>query len=529
MVGPTGPTTAKIAIVGEAPGEEEVKQGLPFVGPAGKVLDTALRQMGLLREECYLTNVMQERPPSNDFGAFYEDAGRRLPTPALWAGIARVKRELQQVKPNITLLCGAEPMRALLGLRDITARRGYLEMGEGLKMLPTYHPSAILHAPDERSFFPLFCFDIGKAKRESAYAELRLPHRSLVLRPTSEEALDLMAALQFEQQPITFDIETEKNGKAWHCIAFSNRSDWAVCIPTHPAWGVDAAYVQRVLPGIKALLEDATVPKVAQNAQFDILFLRHHYGIHTRGLIFDTMTAHHTVYPELPKSLELLASIYTDQPYYKDMEKIPPSLWEYNALDAAVTYECYQVLEEELTEIHNREFYQTYVLELIDPLLDMQERGVCVDQTKRGEVAVALQQEIDDNQAELTHTALAWKVVQQTPPDLASHHYVGLNPHSPKQLQEYLFTTLKLPTAYKRRTRAITTDEDTLERLSKRTAHPALPLILTLRGLQKLLSTYVLAPLGADGRMRCSYVVGGTDTGRLASRESMLGSGTNLQ
>ena len=389
--------------------------------------------------------------------------------------------------------------------------------------------ASILHAPDERSFFPLFCFDVGKAKRESAFSELHLRPRQLLLRPPVEEALALLDQMTTARRPVAFDIETERGAPTWNCIAVADGPERALCVPTRVAWGADAEYVLRVREAVTRLLEDPQVPKIAQNAQFDILFLRHYYGIQTRGLMFDTMTAHHTAYPELPKSLELLTSIYTDQPHYKDMEKIPPSLWEYNALDAAVTYECYQALEDELREIHNRDFYQTYVLELIDPLLDMQEQGVCVDQSKRGEVAQALQEEVHDTQADLTHKALGWVAIQQTPDGISSGNYVGLNASSPLQLQEYLFKTLKMPPSVKRQTGNLTTDEDSLERLSKRYDHPSIPLILTIRGVRKLLSTYVLAPLGEDGRLRCSYVVGGTDTGRLASRESILGSGTNLQ
>ena len=530
-----GPKNAKIAIVGEAPGAEEVKEGKPFVGPAGKILDIALRQAGLTRDDCYITNLMQARPLGNDFGLFYQDPKtRRLPSPELVEGITRVLQELHAVKPNVVLLLGAEPLRALTGLRDIGARRGYVVRGEGgHKMLPTYHPAAVLHAgkddAESRSLFPLFCFDVSKAKREARSPAYVTPKRTLLLRPTVEDVRHHITRLRASQEPVVFDIETTKGGKEWHCIAFSDSSDWAMCIPTSTQWGVDPEYVAEVRPLVQALLEDARVPKIAQNAQFDILFLRHHYGIQTRSLMLDTMTAHLTVYPELRKSLELMASLYTDQSYYKDLEKIPPSLWEYNALDAAVTYECYVALRLELAELGVWDFYQEYVLDLIHPLLDMQEQGVCVDLEQREIVAKQLREDLDDGQAELTQTAFGWGLIQRTPPELAGAHYIGLNPNSPKQLAEYLYTTLRLPRAYKRRSGLTTTDEDALERLSKKYGHPALALILQLRRAQKLLSTYVLAPLGDDARLRCAYVVGGTETGRLASRESMLGSGTNLQ
>jgi len=63
----TGPYGANILIVGEAPGEEEVKQGVPFVGSAGKLLKHTLRSNGIAFESCYVTNIMDTRPPGNNF------------------------------------------------------------------------------------------------------------------------------------------------------------------------------------------------------------------------------------------------------------------------------------------------------------------------------------------------------------------------------------------------------------------------------------------------------------------------------
>jgi hypothetical protein len=70
IVPPSGPTDCKIAFVGEAPGADEVRYMKPFVGKAGKIFSNILRSVGVIREHCYITNVVKERPPGNDISKF---------------------------------------------------------------------------------------------------------------------------------------------------------------------------------------------------------------------------------------------------------------------------------------------------------------------------------------------------------------------------------------------------------------------------------------------------------------------------
>jgi len=82
-------------------------------------------------------------------------------------------------------------------------------------------------------------------------------------------------------------------------------------------------------------MESPHIKKIAQNATYDITYLKR-YGVGVKNLWLDTMNAHHVIYPEFPKGLDFLVSIYTRFPYHKD--KIGISRWEYNALDAVTTY-----------------------------------------------------------------------------------------------------------------------------------------------------------------------------------------------
>jgi len=142
-----GPSSAWLMLVGEQPGDQEDRQGEPFVGPAGRVLDTALERAGIDRSEVYVTNAVKHF-------RFEQDGKRRLhKTPTL--GHVRACRqwldgELAAVRPAVLATLGATAAKALLGSGfRITAERGRTREGEGYQLVPTVHPSAILRGPPE--------------------------------------------------------------------------------------------------------------------------------------------------------------------------------------------------------------------------------------------------------------------------------------------------------------------------------------------------------------------------------------------
>ena len=130
-----GNVHADILLVGEGPGGEEDKQGRPFVGPAGQLLDRMLQAVGLKREDVYIANVVKCRPPGNRNP---EDGEAEACLPYLRA-------QYGLIRPKIVVCLGAIATRHLYG-RDakITKVRGqWLEKG-GAWFLPTYHPAALL-------------------------------------------------------------------------------------------------------------------------------------------------------------------------------------------------------------------------------------------------------------------------------------------------------------------------------------------------------------------------------------------------
>jgi len=202
--------------------------------------------------------------------------------------------------------------------------------------------------------------------------------------------------------------------------------------------------------------------------------------------------------------------MYTKEPYYKDM--IGTEYYRYNCLDAMITYECAMAIEKELEEFGMYDFYHRFLHHLIPILLNMQLRGVKVDTKKRALAAESLKKTMEDNQKKLN--------------EAVGHE---LNVNSPKQMSDFLYRELGLPIQSHRKTGKTSTNEAALKELAKLAPNTLFDVILDIRETRKLVSTYLEADLDPDGRFRCSYLLSGTESGRLASRQSATGTGGNLQ
>ncbi|NJD19248.1 MAG: uracil-DNA glycosylase [Gemmatimonadetes bacterium] len=141
-----GTVQARRVVVGEAPGANEDATGLPFVGAAGQFLDLLLSTVGLSRRESvYICNVLKCRPPGN-----------RNPLPAEIAACAPyLRKQLELVAPQALLAVGSFAAQALTGdTRPIGRLRGEVHSYEGIPLVVTYHPAALLRNPGwTRSFW----------------------------------------------------------------------------------------------------------------------------------------------------------------------------------------------------------------------------------------------------------------------------------------------------------------------------------------------------------------------------------------
>jgi len=136
-----GNRSARLMVIGEAPGAEEDRQGEPFVGRAGQLLNAMLRAAGFAREEVFIANVLKCRPPHNRDPSD-EEAESCLPY---------LRRQIELVNPNAILCVGRIAAQRLLGTDSPIGRlRGRVHNLDGRPVIVTYHPAYLLRSPGEK-------------------------------------------------------------------------------------------------------------------------------------------------------------------------------------------------------------------------------------------------------------------------------------------------------------------------------------------------------------------------------------------
>ncbi len=172
----------RLAIVGEAPGAEEARQGKPFVGRSGRLLDETLAAAGVERAQCLVANVFRLQPPGNKVGHFFASRtrarkeGRAIDERwgpfgtsdwvlAEFSGeIAHLQRTLEAYAPRVVVALGRTPLWALTGRNGIMQLRGTVQpcrLVPGAEVVPTFHPAYILRG--QLAEQPTFLADLSLA------------------------------------------------------------------------------------------------------------------------------------------------------------------------------------------------------------------------------------------------------------------------------------------------------------------------------------------------------------------------------
>ena len=135
----SGNPNADVMVIGEGPGAEEDKQGLPFVGRAGQLLTDILKAIKFSRDEVFIGNIVKCRPPDN-----------RTPLPEeMETCIPYLAKQIELIKPKLILCLGLTAAKGLLKKKDsLTSLRGQVFEYEGIKTMVTFHPAALLRNPN---------------------------------------------------------------------------------------------------------------------------------------------------------------------------------------------------------------------------------------------------------------------------------------------------------------------------------------------------------------------------------------------
>ncbi|MBE0465899.1 MAG: uracil-DNA glycosylase [Candidatus Desulforudis sp.] len=136
-----GNPRARLMLIGEGPGAEEDRLGRPFVGPAGQLLDKILAAAGITRPEVYIANVVKCRPPGNRVPT-REEAAACLP----W-----LRKQFSLIAPPLVVILGSTALKNLIDPQaSITAWRGQWIVRGRTRLMPTYHPAALLRDPSKK-------------------------------------------------------------------------------------------------------------------------------------------------------------------------------------------------------------------------------------------------------------------------------------------------------------------------------------------------------------------------------------------
>ena len=159
----TGNKQADLMFIGEGPGADEDKQGIPFVGRAGKLMNMAFEAIGLKREEVYIANIVKCRPPAN----------RNPEDDEATVCLNYLRNQVILVKPKIVVLLGSVALKNILGKEyGITASRGKWVEKRGIWYMPTWHPAALLRDENKKIDFIMDLKEV--MSRYELYSEVEI-------------------------------------------------------------------------------------------------------------------------------------------------------------------------------------------------------------------------------------------------------------------------------------------------------------------------------------------------------------------
>lgn len=520
---PTWRPGARLCLLGEAPGAEEVKRREGFVGSSGKLLDKMLLAAGLSREDISLSNVVKRRPPDNDFSCFY--AGKQ-PTAELQAWRAELARELEEARQSglrVVVACGNEALKALLGVGQISARRGSAWRREdGLWVVGMLHPAAILRGALWQEVVVSVECCLRRAKWLAEHPEWEPPSYNVEVGGGEECAewlsreIPLCRRWSLDLETLPGDAKTPGKISVLGLAVLDQGGETYAFVTRWPS--------RALWPALRQALSSWGSKLVGHNLLYDAAYLQH-VEAWPPGCrpAFDTMQRWHGLFPELPKSLEFCTmwALGKELPYWKDEGKKLHR--RVRSSDEEMRYLLYCVkdavaalwLSGWLDEEAARRKWSPPAWEQSNWLRaqDMTRTGVQLDAP-----------EVERVQACVLSTR---EQARQALQDLAP----GLNPNSPTQVMKLLYDELKLPIQTKGKRQTV--DEEALRQLQRKQPLPVVQAILEWRKLEKLRSSYieplVAAAARADHTLRCGFTPDATETWRFSSSTHPLGGGLNLQ
>ena len=549
-----GPQTAKIVFVGEAPGQEEDRLGEPFVGASGQLLNDLFKEIGLKRDEVYITNAVKCATRGENMKPTKTEITKCR---------AHLVKEIAKIQPTVIVAVGASALEAVMRRAGIVKLQNNILFSDEFKtkVVPVVHPAYVLRNP---AAYVDLKKGVELAVVESASHD-KVTQASLVTQHVSvktPEQINRLLTLLEQTKEFCIDLETDAlDARIANIIliSFSWKRGMAVTVQ----WS-DLSRNQKIRLG-KLLTSDRL--KIGHNLKFDIRIL-HMHGLSVTGPIFDCLPAIALLNENLKeKGLDALVLRYLDMgEYWADLEKFKKEyaretktkvreftydkvpikiLAKYARFDADATFRLYLKFKKWLEKEGLSTFYAKYTLPTFWVILEMETMGIRVDRKKlkklwrEYKVKIAKAQVLiysckdvkryENIQRKKTIKALLDKYtgsknLKNRYPEFDAYRKARwaklkpqFNPKSTKQLREILYDMLDLEIINETDKGLPSTDEKTLALIKN---VELVNLILDHRRLTKFASTYIKAiykKSKLNGRVHPSYMQHRTVTGRLAS------------
>jgi len=530
---PTLPANYRIAFIGEAPGLDEINAQKPFVGSTGFVFTKLLTHANITRDSVFLGNVCQTMP-----------TGKRvfkLDNPKVLSGLAQLRLDINQYKPNLVVLLGNLAMKAAgWGDRSVLDWRGSImkciDLNStlyGYKCMATFHPAyvvrnstsvsvtdtegySMLRSP---SVLPLFKFDLQRARREGHSSEINTPKRNLEVSLSTSQVIGKLEAITPED---TIAIDIEGGVNAVTCMSIAT-DPWNAFIVAFGEYSPEDELL--VTKALSRVMSDSSIGKILQNCLYDNFVMAYTYQMPIRGICDDTMLSGWELYPELPKSLAVQTSIYTNEQYYKNDRTTTDKLthYEYCCKDSCVTYEIF-IKHRELLSKDAASHYR-FNMGILPILEYIQLKGIKYDHEAADRFHARVDTELNKIKTHID-TLIGAKTGQPS----------DININSSQQLCVALYDQFKFKVQHPKEGGKLNRNKrfsgiDAILKLNKMYSGPEaviLKRILTYRKWEKYRQS-LDATNDKDGRRRGGYNVVGTETGRTQCRKASTGNGVAMQ
>ena len=385
-----GEGTAGVLLVGEALGVEEVREGRPFVGPAGRVLNDCIARAGFERSQFSIANALWCRPPRNDIT--HPAVPRALAH--CWDAHLLPTIYGKQAAYRVIVPLGNTAYHQFSSSTHtpLLAARGYVSYWRQHLLLPSIHPSYILRG--NPNFEAVLIHDLQLAMRIATTGYHRVRHH-YALDPTSDAAAAWVdQELQNPDTPIAFDIETRDKARDEDELDLKASAPIdRISFATAPGRALSIRVNQRMHPTIHKILASPN-PKIVWNAAFDCPRLEAK-GYPIKGTIYDGMVAWHVLHSDLPKSLGFAASLLLDnQSRWKHLSRENPAY--YNAIDSDAARQITLKTWDLLKEVGMWQLYQDQIVGCEPIFQRMHTAGMPIDATVRRTHAGTLQTKLEE-------------------------------------------------------------------------------------------------------------------------------------